>query len=52
MADKLVENMVSVDNYVIFSITNVRIDGKKKSVGYGLFGNVFIFGEIKKNFRN
>jgi len=51
MADKLVENMVSVDNYVIFSITNVRFDGKKKTVGYGLFGNVFIFGDIKKHFR-
>ena len=52
MADKLVENMVSIDNYVIFSITNIRYEGEKKSVGYGLFGNVFIFGEIKRNFRN
>lgn len=52
MIDKVVENMVSVDNYVIFSITNLKFDGESEVVGIGLFGNVFIFGELKSHFKN
>ena len=49
LIDKMVDTMVKVDNYVIFSIAKVRYDGKEKAVGYGLFGNVFIYGDLKKN---
>ena len=41
-----VDEMVRVDNYVLFSITKLRFDSSELSVGYGLFGNVFIYDEI------
>lgn len=40
--DRIVDNLVSTDNYVLFSTTKVTYDGQTKIVGVGFFGNVFL----------
>ena len=52
LIDKFIDNIISIDNYVIFSTTSIIADGNSKVIGYGLLGNVFIFGEVKEHFRN
>lgn len=47
LVEKMVAKLVVVDNYVLFSITNIQYQGKKKAVGIGAFGNVFIFREMQ-----
>ena len=42
-AQKMLDRMVTVDNYVLFSITNFRFEGKKTTIGIGVFGNVCLF---------
>ena len=44
----LVENVVSSDNYVLFSTTKMTWEGESKVVGVGAFGNVFISNKIDK----
>jgi hypothetical protein len=46
MLDRMIENMVSSDNYVLFSTTKITWEGETKLIGVGLFGNVFISSEI------
>ena len=47
MLDRMIESMVSTDNYVLFSITKISWEGKTKLIGIGAFGNVFISDEIE-----
>ena len=41
------DKMVEVDNYVFFSITRIKTPVYSKTVGMGLFSNVFLFGSLK-----
>lgn len=50
IAGNFIENSVSRDNYLVFSITVLTWDGKSKNVGYGLFGNVFISKNVNDAF--
>ncbi|WP_017495592.1 DUF4359 domain-containing protein [Flavobacterium sp. WG21] len=52
LAEKLIENSVTRDNYILFSITTITWQGKSKSIGYGLFGNVFLSEKVNKAFDN
>lgn len=40
--DRMVDNIVSTDNYVLFSTTKISWEGETKIIGIGAFGNVFI----------
>ncbi len=52
----MIDNMVTCDNYLIFSITKVNYNGTSKSIGFGIFGSVYLSKEIEKgiekNFSN
>ncbi|NDV96295.1 DUF4359 domain-containing protein [Dysgonomonas sp. 521] len=39
--DQLVDKVVSVENYYVFSTTNVTLNRKKQMIGIGAFGNIF-----------
>jgi uncharacterized protein YacL len=45
---KIKKKFVEVDNYQIFSITKVTVDGKERIVGVGAFGKVWYFDKIKE----
>lgn len=47
---KIVENSVGRDNYLLFSITKVNYKGEEKSIGYGIFGNVFLSEKVEETF--
>lgn len=49
LIDQIIDNIVSIDNYVLFSLTKVSWDGETKVIGYGLFGNVFFSSELEDN---
>lgn len=44
--DPIIDNLVSTDNYVLFSTTKITWDGKTKIVGIGAFGNVFLTSQL------
>jgi hypothetical protein len=46
LVDRIVDNFVSTDNYVLFSTTKVSWEGKTKIIGIGAFGNVFISSKL------
>ncbi|MDR7212653.1 DUF4359 domain-containing protein [Flavobacterium piscis] len=46
MIDMMVNNMVSSSNYVLFSTTDVTFEGKTKTIGIGILGNIFLSGKI------
>jgi hypothetical protein len=49
IAEKFIDQMVSQDNYIIFSTTRYSIKNKSKIIGLGILGSVFIkdYEEIK-----
>jgi hypothetical protein len=46
LVDKMIENMVTSDNYIVCSTTKVTFEGKTKVIGLGLFGNVFLSDQV------
>jgi len=48
--NSIVETAVSSDNYFLFSVTKINYEGQEKTIGYGVFGNVFLFSKIEKAF--
>lgn len=42
IAEKVLDNLVSTDNYVVFSTTKITWEGETRIIGIGAFGNVFI----------
>lgn len=47
---KIKNNAVQVDDYKIFSLTKVKVDGKEKIAGIGAFGKVWYFDDLKDHF--
>ncbi len=48
---KIKDNAIQVDNYKVFSLTKVKIDGKDKITGVGAFGKVWYFDDLKDHFK-
>ena len=46
LVNQIIDNLVSTDNYVLFSTTKVTWDGQTKVIGIGLFGNVFLTDKL------
>jgi len=46
MVNGIVDNLVSTDNYLLFSITKMNWEGESKTIGVGAFGNVYINGKL------
>lgn len=44
----LINNLVRRENYLLFSLTKISIDGTEKNVGIGIFGKVWIFNHDNK----
>jgi len=47
LLDKIIGTWLIIDNYVLFSITNVLAGDEKRPIAIGLFGNIFFFNKIK-----
>lgn len=42
----IIENLVSTDNYILFSLTKITFQGKVKIIGIGIFGNVYLTNNL------
>lgn len=47
ISGEIVEQVVSVDNYIFFSITKITWDGEPHAVGIGIFGNVYLHSKLE-----
>lgn len=50
LINSMIENAITRDNYIIFSLTKITYEGEEKSIGYGIFGNVFLSEKVEKVF--
>ncbi|MDW8850477.1 DUF4359 domain-containing protein [Flavobacterium sp. MMLR14_040] len=46
MINMVIDNSISSSNYILFSTTDVTWEGKTKTVGIGVLGNVFLTSNI------
>jgi hypothetical protein len=44
---KVREKAIKIDDYKIFSLTRVKVQGEEKIVGIGAFGKVWYFNDIE-----
>lgn len=52
LINTLVQNSVSSDNYLFFSVTKVAYEGEENSIGFGVLGNVFLSDRVEEAFQN
>lgn len=50
LINAMIENAITRNNYVVFSLTKVTYEGEEKLIGYGVFGNVFLSEKIEEAF--
>ncbi len=50
IVNTFIENAITRDNYVLFSLTKISYQGEEKSIGFGLFGNVFLSDRVEEAF--
>lgn len=50
LINSIIENAIARENYVFFSLTKITYEGEEKSIGYGVFGNVFLSEKIEEAF--
>jgi hypothetical protein len=48
VSDKVTEQLVTVDNYYLFSVSKFEIMGKTEVIGYGFFGTVIFTEKIRE----
>lgn len=48
---KIRQKLVAIDDYKLFSLTKVTVDGKEKIVGIGAFGKVWHFDDLEEKLR-
>jgi len=46
LVDRIVEELIATDNFLLFSTTRLNWDGDSKIIGLGIFGNVFLSKDI------
>lgn len=44
---KIKDDAIQVDDYKIFSVTKVKVNGKEKITGIGAFGKVWYFNDLQ-----
>lgn len=47
----LAAEMISIDDYLIFSITILELEGERHSIGIGILGNVYVFEQADSEIR-
>ena len=52
IVEKVLENFMSIDNYVVFSTTKITWEGESRIIGIGAFGNVFLTRELDEALQN
>lgn len=50
--NNMVNTMITSNNYILFSTTNATSEGKTKTIGLGIFGNVFLSNKVNEAFKN
>jgi len=51
LVTKMIDGIVTRDNYIIFSLTKISAFGESKIVGYGILGNVYISDDLEKSMK-
>jgi hypothetical protein len=52
LVDKVIDNSITCDSYILFSITKITWKGESRAIGYGVLGNVFLSSKIDEAFAN
>ena len=50
VVNRLIENVIEVENYSLFSLTKLTWDGQTSTIAIGAFGNIFFFPKANKAF--
>ena len=48
ITEKFLDNLITVDNYYFFSLTNITWNKQTKTIGIGFFGNILFFKDLEK----
>lgn len=49
LIDKVIDGYIDSENFYLFSLTKINVDGDNKTIGLGILGKVFISDKLKEN---
>ena len=49
MIEGFLDNVINVNNYILFSIGTIEYQGNEKKITFGTFGNIFTLSKLEKN---
>ena len=52
LTDLILNKAITIENYVLFSVTKLKRKGEKKTIGIGAFGNVFLNSEFEESIKD
>ena len=52
LIQKIANDAVQTDNYLLFSLTTLQIDNEERNIGIGLFGQVYLFDDLEVALKN
>lgn len=48
LIDKVVDGYIDSENFYLFSLTKINVDGDNRTIGLGILGKVFISDKLKE----
>jgi len=49
LIDKVIDGYIDCENFYLFSLTKINIDGNNKTIGLGILGKVYISDKLKES---
>jgi hypothetical protein len=50
--DKITDGLINRENYFLFSITTLEYKGERKTIGFGVLGNIFFLEKINEIYKD
>ena len=50
--DNIIDKIIEIDNYVLFSITMIKIKEESKIIGYGAFNYIYLTKELRDKLKD
>ena len=49
LIDKIIYGYIDCENFYLFSLTKVNVEGDSRTIGFGILGKVYISDKLKEN---
>jgi hypothetical protein len=49
LIDKIIDGYIDSENFYLFSLTKLNVEGTNRTIGFGILGKVYVSDKLKEN---